>query len=407
MSASIPNSDPYEIEEDFALSSVYWDSQDEQVDQQAEGQEMYSSVATSSKVTLEYFAVSPLRSDHAQAWQDSDASIIRSPNLQSPTPAMIEAEEEEEDDRLPPPLSFSPNTSEMRLDSQSKASPLKNAEASQAPQTVVSRARSFSPLVRNMSADPREDHSGQDLLAASDQPSKQCSETSHAVEKQKQALQNVPSSPLSLPSLSQLHGRPAPSSPRRGNTHQAQIISSTSHHELASNPSRRTLHSLSFGTQQTEDIQEEEIPRPAAGDGYKRSLRQRAPKQLMPYSLEQARYVTALSRNQWEDAVVKVRTVDWSAEELAARKARQLAAGQDDLEGWLELEQGMQKRTAEDPEFVPPLEAAVPPKVKKTKKPLTEKQSRDQALRRALGGRSTADESSGEYFLFPKRSTLN
>jgi len=188
------------------------------------------------------------------------------------------------------------------------------------------------------------------------------------------------SSPDSLPSLSQIHPVTTFRAPR----------SPPEHHQPVTQMSKSKAASLALAHPPSPHIDAQ----PAPDAGYKRSLRHRAPKQLMPYSIEQAGYINALNRNQWEDAVVKVRTADWTAEELAARRAQQLANGQDDLEGWLELEGGMVRRL-EDSDQIPPVAREALESVKRKRSSAASKESeKESALRRALGGR-TDGESSG------------
>ncbi|KAI5480131.1 methyl methanesulfonate-sensitivity protein 22 [Pseudohyphozyma bogoriensis] len=78
-----------------------------------------------------------------------------------------------------------------------------------------------------------------------------------------------------------------------------------------------------------------------------RSLRTRKPAQLKPYSIEQAAYTKELLANQWEGAVVaapKVKAVELSAEELRRKKKDREKRGDDDLDGWLVLEDGRRVR---------------------------------------------------------------
>lgn len=235
----------------------------------------------------------------------------------------------------------------------------------------------------------------------------------------------VDSSPLSLPSLSQLHDERSPQvradtsatspgpSPKATHSKAMSLPESlptlSQIHPAATTSARR---STSISNRVSPEPTPSRTSAQASGvaptqqptwqippeEGYKRSFRQRAPKQLMPYSIEQAGYIHALNKNQWEDAVVKVRTADWTAEELAARKAQQLAVGQDDLEGWLKLERGMSKRAADDPEHVLPVPREALSSTKRKRASGTSKESeRDKALRRALGGQSDA-QSSGKLF---------
>lgn len=138
-----------------------------------------------------------------------------------------------------------------------------------------------------------------------------------------------------------------------------------------------------------------------------RSLRQRTAKQLNPYSLEQATYVLKLQKQDWQDAVVKIRSHELSAEELACRAQQIRARGADDLDGWLVLEDGTRvrrlpeyERDAIMNEYVQPVERPKPATGGKRKR-RTDAEERDRALRKALGATlssSDEDESPGELF---------
>lgn len=117
-----------------------------------------------------------------------------------------------------------------------------------------------------------------------------------------------------------------------------------------------------------------------------RSLRQRAPQQLKPYSVEAAKYVITLNRKDWQDAVVMLKDrPELDTKERKAKKRALLERGADDLEGWLELEDGMQVRREEAIYLAQQVE-----KVQKKRK-LTAHEERDRALRRALTGRSDSE----------------
>lgn len=98
---SIPNSDPFENEEELAaLDTVYWESPSQAVSssppKQEASQDVYVPVASTSKVTLEDL-ISP------------------SPPLQPQQPRQDaeEAMEFDSDGDLPPPLSFSDQLNEV------------------------------------------------------------------------------------------------------------------------------------------------------------------------------------------------------------------------------------------------------------------------------------------------------
>lgn len=76
-----------------------------------------------------------------------------------------------------------------------------------------------------------------------------------------------------------------------------------------------------------------------------RSFRQRKPGQLNPYSLEQLKYAHSLSKTDWQDAIVPLkRQTEASAEELTKRKEWSKLRGEDDLDGWMVLEDGVRVR---------------------------------------------------------------
>lgn len=372
---SIPNSDPFENEEEEALASdnVYWagtvNSLPTSPSRAAASQEVYVPIASTSKVTLE---------------------DLGSPSPEQQLPIVDEDMEADlEDDDLPPPLSFSRLQSVLAPDDQlpTQMSPVRPEDIMDEALDVdmlISPARSqydnaaptFSIPTSPLSLPSLSQLHNHGRTITAPGTSAKSPEPSPAAHGRSKPM----SSPDSLPSLSQIHPVNAPRAPRSPSEHQQPNIETST--------SKAASPVLDRAPRPSIDAQ------PAPDEGYKRSLRHRAPKQLMPYSIEQAGYINALNRNQWEDAVVKVRTADWTAEELAARRAQQLANGQDDLEGWLELEGGMVRRL-EDPDQLPPVAGGEIASVKRKRSSAAIKESeKKMALRRALGGR-TDGESSG------------
>lgn len=85
-----------------------------------------------------------------------------------------------------------------------------------------------------------------------------------------------------------------------------------------------------------------------------RSLRNRTAAQLNPYSIEQAKYTRTLLRNGWQGAVVAgPRRGEETAEELHRKKVAAALAPKDDLDGWLEYEEGQPVARGRAPSLPP------------------------------------------------------
>lgn len=130
-----------------------------------------------------------------------------------------------------------------------------------------------------------------------------------------------------------------------------------------------------------------------------RTFRQRNAQQLKPFSLEAARYVANMNKRDWQDAVVVQRkTAELDSRELKAKKRAVLERGADDLDGWLELEDGMQVRREEQEaarmarpdEFVR----------QRKKQKLSEQEIRDRLLRQTLAAGRRSDSDSDGTLLF-------
>lgn len=131
------------------------------------------------------------------------------------------------------------------------------------------------------------------------------------------SAQVIESSPL--PSISDALARPAPSS------------------SSASSPRSRTLSPPAPLPTEDDAALAAQFAVAAEPETGGRTFRKRTVAQLNPYMYDQLRYAKKLTENQWEDAIVslpKPKVLD------APREGKGKEKGRDDLDGWLDLEDG-------------------------------------------------------------------